>query len=114
MSRVENRFTCASSVGTTYQAVVAMDSVTQGNLLISIVNRTGSSANLRLYIAASTWGSSEPTGSDLVCALAYDTPIDPGEILKISGIILNGGEKLVARSSAASSLDVYVGGVKIT
>lgn len=114
MARTETRFGATSALGTTYTNLATIAGGTTGNILLAITNRTTSTAKLRAYIAASSWSSGEPTGADLVAAVAYDLPVAAGDVVQISGFIMNTGEKLIVRSDTASSLDVIASGVAIT
>lgn len=111
-TRSEARLGATSSLGTTYTSLgtVPADNF---NLLLQVANRTGASANLRAYIAANSWTTGEPTGADLVAAIAYDMPIAAGAVVQISGYILDAGEKLIVHSSEAAALDVIASGVQI-
>lgn len=114
-TRLEDRFGELTALGTTYTIVgAAVPSATKWNVLVNITNRAASASNLRLYIADTSWSSGEPTGGTLKAALAYDTPLAVGEVIQITGIILKTTEKLIARASVASSLDITANGVAIT
>lgn len=115
MARNETRFGELTSLGTTYTIIgAAVPSATKWNMLVNITNRTGASALLRLYIADTSWTTGEPTGGTLKTAIAYDLPIAAGDVVQISGIVANATEKIVARSSVATSLDISLQGVAIT
>lgn len=114
-TRTEDRFGEIASLGTTYAIVgAAVPASTTWNVLFNVVNRTGASSLLRLYIADTSWTTGEPTGGTLKAAIAYDLPINAGETVQISGTIVKTTEKLVARASVASSLDITAHGVAIT
>lgn len=114
-TRLEDRFGEITALGTSYAIVgAAVPSSTTWNILVSVTNRTGASANLRLYVADTSWSSGEPTGGTLKAAIAYDVPIAAGDVFQVSGIIMKTTEKLVARASVASSLDITAQGVAIT
>lgn len=114
-TRTEDRFGELTSLGTAYTIVgAAVPASTTWNTLINITNRTTGTANLRLYIADTSWSSGEPASTTLKAAIAYDYPILAGDVVQISGIILKTTEKLVAYSSVASALDITANGVAIT
>ena len=114
-TRTETRFGEIASLGVTYTIVgSAVASATTWNLLLAVTNRTGANANLRAYIADTSWSSGEPTGGTLKAAIAYDLPIAAGDVVQLSGYVLNATEKLVVRSSVAASLDVTAQGIAIT
>ena len=114
-TRLEDRFGELTGLGVTYTIIgSAVPSSTTWNTLFTITNRTSASANLRLYIADNSWSSGEPTGGTLKAAIAYDLPIQAGAVEQIPGVIFKTTEKIVARSSVASSLDITASGVAIT
>lgn len=118
-TRLEDRFGELTGLGTTYTIIgAAVPASTTWNTMITVTNRTsaGTAAvvNLRLYIADNSWTTGEPTGGTLKAAIAYDAAIAPGDVLQISGVVVKTGEKLIARSDTASSLDITVSGVAIT
>lgn len=114
-TRTEDRFGELTALGTTYTIVgAAVPALTTWNLLVNITNRTASPVNLRLYIADTSWSSAEPSGGTLKTAICYDWIISPGIPVQISGFIMKTTEKLIARASAASSLDIAANGVAIT
>jgi hypothetical protein len=114
-TRTETRFGEVTSLGTTYVICgAAVPSATVWNVLLVVTNRTGASANLRAYIADTSWSSGEPTAGTLKVAVAYDLTISAGAVVEISGFVMNATEKLVVRSSVAASLDVSANGIAIT
>lgn len=112
-TRTEDRFGATTSLGTTYTSLFTGTSGHVYNLLVNVTNRTGSSANLQLFVAANSWTANEPTGGDLVAAIAYNLPIAAGDVVQVSGFVLKGTEKLIVRSSAATSLDITANGIDI-
>ena len=110
-TRTEDRLGAAKDVGTTYVNVGTVPASTTFNAIVRTVCHVACS--VRLYIAANSWTTGEPTGSDLVAKLAYDRPMVVGEVIEDTGIILETGEKLIARASAAG-VDVLAHGVAIT
>lgn len=115
MARTEDRFGELTALGTTYTIVgAAVPAVTTWNLLVNITNRTTGTSNLRLYIADTSWSTGEPTGGTLKVAIAYDLTIAAGDVVQITGCIMKTTEKLVARASVASSLDIAANGLAIT
>lgn len=114
-TRLEDRFGEITALGVTYTIVgAAVPASTSWNLLVNVTNRITTVSNLRLYIADTSWSSTEPTGGTLKAAIAYDMPINPGDVVQISGIVMKTTEKLVARASVAASLDITAQGVAIT
>lgn len=114
-TRTETRFGELTALGTSYTIIgSAVPSSTTWNTLFTITNRISTSVSLRLYIADNSWSSGEPTGGTLKAAIAYDLPIPPGDVVQIPGVIFLTTEKIVARSSTASSLDISASGVAIT
>lgn len=114
MTRVESRLGVSVGVGTTYVNVGTVAAATTWNLILEAVNKTAGIVKLRAYAADATWASTEPTGSTLQYTICYDLPIEVGETVQISGIILLTGEKLVVRCDTATGVDVAAMGVKIT
>lgn len=114
-TRLEDRFGELTALGTAYTIVgAAVPALTMWNLLVNVTNRTTSPSYLRLYIADTSWASGEPTGGTLKAAIAYDLLVPAGGVEQITGIIMKATEKLIARASVASSLDVTANGVAIT
>src|SRR5690348_17090034 len=114
-TRTETQHGAAKAVGTTYVIVgSAVAASTTLNLLLHVANLLTSSVKLRAFIAAGSWSSGEPTGSDLVATLAYDTPVAGNDVFQITGPILTTGQKLVVRADTAAALDVSAHGVNIT
>lgn len=113
-TRTEKRFGETTALGTTYTLLGTVPSATTWNVLLTVCNRTAAGALLRVYVADTSWSSGEPTGGTLKWAVCYDLPISPGEVVKISGFIMNATEELVVRSDTASSLDVAAQGIEIT
>lgn len=114
-TRTEDRFGEVTALGSTYTIIgSAVPASTTWNVLFNITNRTSSVANLRLYIADTSWSTGEPTGGTLKAAVAYDMPIAVGDVVQISGIIYKTTNKIVAYSSVASALDITAQGVAIT
>lgn len=114
MGRAETRFGQVSSLGTTYTNIGTVPSSTTWNVLLNVTNRSTSGANLRAYIADTSWTTGEPTAGTLKAALAYDRLIAPGEVFQVSGIVMNATEKLIVYSGTASALDIIASGVSIT
>lgn len=114
-TRTEKRFGELTAVGTAYAIVgAAVPASTTWNMLVHVTNRTAAVASLRLYIADTSWSTGEPTGGTLKIALVYDYVVAPGEsVVVCSGIVVNTTEKIIARSSVNSSLDVSLHGVEI-
>ena len=112
-TRTESRFGELTSLGSTYTLLCTVTSGHTYNLLFNVANRGGATANLRLYIADTSWSSGEPTGGTLKAAIAYDYPVGVGDVVQCSGIIAKTTEEIVAWSSAASSLDITANGVDI-
>lgn len=111
-TRIEDRLGAAKDVGTTYVNVGTVPASTTFNVLVHIAALAA--CNLRLYVAASSWTTGEPTGSDLIATLAKDMPLVAGEVAQITGVIMLTGEKLIARASVATAVDVLAQGVEIT
>lgn len=109
----ETRFGATSSLGSTYTNLATIAASTTANILLNVTNRTAVTANFRAYVADNSWSSGEPTGGTLKAAIAYDMPIAAGDVVQISGIVMNTGEKLIVYSGTASSLDVIASGVAI-
>jgi hypothetical protein len=116
MARLEQQFGAVSALGSTYTGIYTVPSGTTANLLLHVVNRTSATVNLRAYVATSAWTSAagEPTGANLVAAIAYDLSIPANRVYQISGVVLTAGQQLVVWAGAASSLDVLACGVKIS
>ena len=112
-TRTEDRFGELTSLGTSYTLLATVTSGHTFNFLFNVTNRTAGDSLLRLYIADSSWSTGEPTGGTLKAAIAYDLPIGGGQTQQISGIIGKTTEKIVARASVASSLDITANGVDI-
>lgn len=114
-TRTEDRFGEVASLGTTYTLVgAAVPGGTTWNVLVNVTNRAATPAKLQLFIADGSWSSGEPTSGALKAAIAYNTVWQPGDVRQISGFIMKAGEKLVARSDTAASLDVTANGIAIT
>lgn len=113
-TRLEDRFGEITSLGTSYTNIGTVPSLTTWNVLVNVTNRTAAVANFRMYVADTSWSTGEPTGGTLKAAIAYDMPIAAGETVQISGFIMKTTEKLIVRSSTATSLDVTANGVAIT
>lgn len=111
--RTEKRFGVQTLVGTTYVNVYTVSASTTANCIMHVANRTAGTVAFRAFIAASGWSANEPTGGTLVSAVAYDLQIPSNDILQISGIVLQAGEKFVVRADTANSLDVSLFGVEV-
>ncbi len=109
-TRLEARLGAAKDVGTAYVSVGTAAS--DFNLLIHLAATLACA--VEVYVAAASWTTGAPTGSDLVAKLAYDMPLVAGEVAQITGVIMLSGEKLVVQSSVAASVDVLAQGVAIT
>ena len=62
---------------------------------VSVVNRGGVAANVRMAVSA----SSTPANSEFI---EFDTSLSPKGVLERTGIVLDAGKLLVVRSSATS------------
>lgn len=114
MPRTEDRFGATSALGTTYTSLGTVPASTVWNVHLNVTNRLTSTVKLRAYIADTSWASGEPTGATLVAAIAYDTPISPGAVFQVTGIVLEATNKLVVYADTGSALDVIASGVAIT
>ena len=97
-----------SSVGTSYVNCGTVPASTTDVALISVTNRTAGNVKFRGYVAAATWTTGEPTGSDLIASFAYDYTVAPGAVIQISYIIAAAGEQFIVRSDTASALDIFI------
>lgn len=115
-THLEDRFGETTSLGTTYTQIGPdVPSATKWNILMNVANRLTGTVKLRAYIATSSWTTGEPTGGDLVAAIAFDMPIYANsEPVQISGIIIKATEQVIVRSDTASALDITLNGVAIT
>lgn len=115
MANTTTRFGANTSVGTTYVICgAAVPTATVWNVILTAVNRSASTITIRGFVADTSWSSGEPTGGTLKAAFWYDTPLTPGQVTQVSFIVMNATEKIVLRSSLASSLDVIAAGIAVT
>ena len=114
-TRTEKRFGESTGLGTSYTQIGPdVPASTTWITHINVTNRTASTtAKLRLYIADTSWTTGEPTGGTLKVAVAYDMPIAAGEVIQISGVVVQTTEQVVARSDTASALDIALSGVEV-
>lgn len=114
VSRLEDRFGQVTALGTTYTSLGTVPAGTKWNVMLNVTNRLTATANLRAFVADSSWSTGEPTGGTIKAAIAYDFPVGAGDVTQIGGIVMLAGEQLIVQSGTASALDVLANGVAIT
>ena len=111
-TRAEKQLGYATGLSTTYTNLYTVPASTTTNLNMNICNRAGSDANLRIYVADTSWSTGEPTAGTLIAAVCLNLVVPAGSVIQLSGIVMATTQELIAYASA--TVDIIVSGVEIT